>query len=149
MNRKAILDRIRIEPQTPECREMNTWTFYVTERRPRHGATVVVRRMWIGFMPASREFVGGGQRRVSKRKKRKPVAISQGMIDHLRTLLPPPDLARCIALSLARPAATSGAAVPPVSFNVKVDTKHLVDSLRLVHQGVDAYARKMRALRSS
>lgn len=149
MNRIAILDRIRIEPQTPQGKDLRTWTFFATMRKPRGGATVVTRRFSITFDPSARAFTGKGTRRVTKRKKRKTVPISKGMIAYLRTRLPPADIARCIAASIARPATASDPDARRQAFNsAAAQMSHAADAIGLLSLSVSrmgqAFNQRMR-----
>lgn len=95
MNRKQILDaRIRFEPNQPIDGRL-VWYFYASRNVRHGGGPVTTRKFTLIFHITNRSFSGSAVRRVSKRKKRQPVFLSRGMVDYLRSRLPPEALADC------------------------------------------------------
>lgn len=112
MNRKQILDaRIRFEPNQPIDGRL-VWHFYATRDVRRAGGLVTSRKFALIFSPSKRSFFVSATRRVSKRRKRQPVFLSRGMVDYLRSRLPPEALAECaraaMELTMQRSSPTVG-----------------------------------------
>lgn len=100
MDRIQILDsRIRFEPNLPRNIAL-AWDFYATRVVRHGGGPVTQRKFCLLFKPSDRCFIVHAVRRVSKRKKRRQVKVSAGMVRYLRSRLPPEALAACARASL-------------------------------------------------
>lgn len=96
-DRQRILSRIYyVGPDKPWL----SWRLRADRNVSHSGGPLQARAFSIAYFPDERRFTVGCRRRVSKRHKRVPVTVSDGMRRHLISLLPPEVIAECTAASL-------------------------------------------------
>lgn len=101
MDRKKILDA-RIKPEPNPSRLYLSWAFYATKPWPHSRNLVTSHKFLLTFDPVERAFHAKGVRRISKRKKRRGVTLSAGMVEYLKGRLSPHDIIKCTRIVLER-----------------------------------------------